>query len=262
MGGGKRKHDIQSVMKRIFLGIAVLAGLGAPVLSTPTWAETPSVKCVAEIQAANKRHGVPPVPIDCWRIGPLRLGMTGVQTRTFLGAPDASSDFTLSYRRRKIPVTRQLYVYPRNLRNWLKLTPAHPGDFHPVTLKLDFSKGALVAIGVDTEARLTPPPCKPSSPGRSFVRGGMDFPYGLHGMTLGAPLTSVEARFGRFASANAAHDFHLYWPVPLSVDGKDNVRGFRMATGAPFESGGEEPEFALTLDPRSCFVTGYILKPS
>ena len=242
-------------MKRIFLGSAILLLLGAPAL-----AETPSLKCVADIQAANKRHGVPPVPVDCWRIGPLRLGMTQVQTRTFLGAPDASSDFTLSYRRKKVPVTRQLYVYPRNLRNWLKLAPAK--DFHPVTLKLDFSKGALVALGVDTEARLTPPACKPSRPGRGFVRSGLDFPYGLHGMTLGAPLSSVEARFGRFAGGNTAHDFHIYWPVPLSVDGKATVTGFRMASGAPFESGGGEPDFALTLDPRSCFVTGYVLKAS
>lgn len=249
-------------MSRIFLKAAVLLALAAPVLSMPAMAETPSVKCVADIQAANKRHGVPPVPVDCWRIGPLRLGMTLVQTRTFLGAPDASSDFTLSYRRKKVPVTRQLYVYPRNLRNWLKLTPAHQGDFHPVTLKLDFSKGELVAIGVDTEARLTPPPCKPAGPGRGFVRSGMDFPYGLHGMTLGASIASVQTRFGRFASGNAAHDFHIYWPVPLSVDGKDAVTGFRMASGAPFESGGGEPDFALTLDPRSCFVTGYVLKPS
>jgi len=262
MGRLMRKHDIQSGMKRIFLRSAVLLLLGAPVLSMSALAETPSLKCVADIQAANKRHGAPPVPVDCWRIGPLRLGMTQVQTRTFLGAPDASSDFTLSYRRRKVPVTRQLYVYPRNLHNWLKLAPAPAKDFHPVTLKLDFSKGALVALGVDTGARQTPPACKPSRPGRSFVRGGLDFPYGLHGMTLGAPLSSVEGRFGRFAGGNTAHDFHIYWPVPLSVDGKDSVTGFRMATGAPFESGGGEPDFALTVDPRNCFVTGYVLKPS
>jgi hypothetical protein len=262
MGRLARKHDIQGGMKRIFLGAVILLALGTPVSIMPAWAETPSKTCVADIQAANRSRRAPPVPVDCWRIGPLRLGMTQVQTRTFLGAPDVSSDFTLSYGSRKVPVTRQLYVYPRNLHNWLKLAPAHPGDFHPVTLKLDFSKGALVAIGVDTEARLTPPPCKPSAPGRGFVRSGLDFPYGLHGMTLGAPLSSVEARFGRFAGGNAAHDFHIYWPVPLSVDAKDIVTGFRMATGAPFESGGGEPDFALMLDPRSCFVTGYVLKPS
>jgi hypothetical protein len=200
--------------------------------------------------------------LDCWRIGSLKLGMTLLQTRTFLGVPGASNDVTLTYRRRKLVMTRQFYVYPRNLRNWLKLAPAGLKDFHPVTLKLDFSKGVLVAIGLDTEARITPPPCRPSAPGRAYVRGGVDFPYGLHGMTLGAPMASVEARFGRFASGNKAQDFHIYWPVPLSVDGKDTVTGFRMATGAPFESGGGEPNFVLTLDARSCFVTGYVLKPS
>jgi hypothetical protein len=237
--------------------VAALLALAAPAM-----AETPSKACVADIQAANKNKRAPAVPQDCWRLGSIKLGMSTMQTRAYLGAPDAESNIALSYRRRKIVMTRQLYVYPRNLRNWLKLTPAHLDDFHPVTLKLDFSKGALVAIGVDTEARVTPPPCRPSAPGRGFARGGMDFPYGLHGMTLGAPLSSVVARFGRFAGGDATHDFHIYWPVPLSVDGKDIVTGFRMATGAPFESGGGEPNFLLTLDPRSCFVTGYVLKPS
>jgi hypothetical protein len=185
-----------------------------------------------------------------------------MQTRTYLGAPDAGSDITLSYRRRKIVMTRQLYVYPRNLRNWLRLAPSRQQDFHPVILKLDFSKGLLVAIGLDTSARVTPPPCKPSAPGRAYMRGGLDFPYGLHGMTLGAPISSVAERFGKFAGGNKSGDFHIYWPVPLSVDGKDKVTGFRMATGAPFESGGGEPNFVPTLDPRSCFVTGYVLKPS
>ena len=76
---------------------------------------------------------------------------------------------------------------------------------------------------------------------------------------LGASLASVEARFGNFASSNAAKDFHIYGPVPMSVEGKDGVTGFRFATGAPFESGGEIPEFQLRLDPRTCFVTGFEL---
>jgi hypothetical protein len=245
-------------MKQLLLGIVVVLGLTAPV-----WAETPSKTCLANIVAANnkKYHG-PAVPLDCWRIGSVKMGMTMLQTHTFLGAPDAGNDFTLAYRRRQVAVTRQLYVYPRNLRNWLKLVPAPQKDFHPVTLKLDFSDGKLVAIGLDTEARVTPPPCRPSAPGRAFVRGSLDFPYGLHGMTLGAPITSVTGRFGKFTGGNKTEDFHIYYPVPLSVDGKETVTGFRMATGAPFESGGATPNFVLTLDPRSCFVTGYVLQPS
>ena len=243
----------------------MLLGLSLPALTLPAKAETPSKTCVANIKAATgatAKHKAPPVPGDCWRIGPLKLGMTTLQTRTFLGVPDAVSDIPLTYRRKKIVMTRQLYVYPRNLGNWLKLAPPLAKNFHPITLKLDFSKGVLVAIGVDTEARVTPPPCKPSAPGRAFARTGLDFPYGLHGMTLGATTASVEARFGRFTGGNPAQNFHIYSPVPLSVDGKDTVKGFRMATGAPFEGGGGEPDFALKLDPRNCFVTGYVLKPS
>ena len=244
-------------MKRLVLMVSALLLWAAPAL-----AETPSKTCVANIQAANKSKRAPPVPQDCWRLGSIKLGMNMMQTRTYLGAPDASSDITLTYRRRKIVMTRQLYVYPRNLKSWLRLAPARQQDFHPVTLKLDFSKGALVAIGLDNSPRVTPPACKPSAAGRSYVRGGVDFPYGLHGMTLGAPISSVTERFGKFAGGNKTEDFHIYWPVPLSVDGKDKVTGFRMATGAPFESGGGEPNFVPTLDERNCFVTGYVLKPS
>ncbi len=190
-------------MKQLLLGIAIILGL-----TVQAWAETPSKTCVANIVAANsKKYRGPPVPSDCWRLGSIKLGMTMLQTRTYLGTPGASSDFTLTYRRRKVAVTRQLYVYPRNLRNWLKLAPAAQKDFHPVTLKLDFSDGKLVAIGLDTEARVTPPPCRPSAAGRAYVRGGMDFPYGLHGMTLGAPINSVTDRFGKFAGGNKTQDF-------------------------------------------------------
>jgi hypothetical protein len=242
-------------MKRIFLGLAALFALTVPAM-----AETPSKACVANIQAATKSKRAPPVPQDCWRLGSIKLGMTALQTRTYLGTPGATSEFLLNYRRRKITVTRQLYVYPRNLRNWLKLAPARQQDFHPVTLKLDFSGGVLVAIGLDTEARVTPPACKPTAAGRTYVRDGVDFPYGLHGMTLGAPLSSVTKRFGKFVRSNRTGDFHTYLPVPLSVDGKDKVTGFRMASGPPFESGGSTPIVIPTLDRRNCFVTGYTLK--
>jgi hypothetical protein len=244
------------MMKRIFLGLTA-----ALVLAAPARAETPSKTCLAAIKTANARHRAAAVPTDCWRMGPLRLGMNLAQARTLLGAPGASQMLSLTYRRKKIPLTRLFYVYPRNLENWLKLVPSRQADFHPITLKLDFSKDVLVAVAVDHGAHITPPPCKPSAPGRGFVRKGADFPYGLHGLTLDAKLSDVEARFGKFASSNAAKDFHIYWPVPLSVTGKDTVSGFRIATGAPFESGGGTPDFQLRLDPRSCFVTGYVLTP-
>ena len=250
-------------MKRPVLMVSAhLALIAFLALGAPAMAETPSKTCVANIQAAAKSKRAPPVPQDCWRLCSIKLGITMMQTRTYLGTPGATSEFTLNYRRRKVTVTRQLYVYPRNLRNWLKLAPARQQDFHPVTLKLDFSKGVLVAIGLDTEARIMPPPCKPSAPGHAYVRAGLDFPYGLHGMTLGAPISSVTERFGKFAGGNRTQDFHTYLPVPLSVDGKDKVTGFRMASGPPFESGGTTPTFVPTLDRRNCFVTGYVLKPN
>jgi hypothetical protein len=246
------------MLKRTCLGFVIL--LAALTPAPPAMAETASRTCLAVIKAANVRHRVEAVPDDCWRMGPLHLGMTMVQARAVLGVPGLSQERSVSYRRRKFPITRLFYVYPRNLRNWLKLAPARLADFHPVTLRLDFSKEALVAIRIDDSGGIAPPPCRPSGPGHSFVHKEADFPYGFHGLTLDAPLSGVVTRFGRFASASS--NSSNYWPVPLSVDGKDKVSGIEIATGMAFTGGGGMPEFRLQLDPRSCFVTGYVLAPA
>ena len=244
-------------MKRFCLGLIALLALAAPA-----GAETPSKTCLAAIKTANARHKPDAVPADCWRMGPLRMGMTFAQTRTLLGGPGASRALSVTYRRRKFPVTRLFYVYPRNLKNWLRLAPSRQADFHPLILKLDFSGDALVAISVDDSARVEAPPCQVSAPGHSHARKPADFPYGFHGLTLGAPISSVVARFGKFVSWNASRDFFNYWPVQLSVDGDTLVTGIRIASGPAFEAGGGLPDFQLQLDPRSCFVTGYTLAPA
>jgi hypothetical protein len=242
------------MIKAVCLGFLAVLALAAPAV-----AETPSTTCLAAIKAATARHKADKVPADCWRMGPLHLGMNTLQARTMLGVPGASQTFTVSYRRRKLPVTQLLYVYPRNIRNWLKLAPSGQADFHPVTLRLDFSKDALVAISLGDTAHITAPPCKPSVQRRAFVRSVQDFPYGFHGLTLGAPMASIEPRFGKFAGR--ASDLHVYLPVPFLIEGKDTVSGLRIATGPPFEARGDMPDFQLKLDPRSCFVTGFVLAP-
>ena len=245
--------------KRICPRIMVLAACIVLFPAVPAMAETQSKACLAAIQAANKRHKPELVPADCWRMGPLRMGMSFVQARTLLGAPGASRALSVTYRRRKFPITRIFYVYPRNLKNWLRLAPARQADFHPIILKLDFSKDALVAVSVDKNAQVTAPPCRPSAPGHRYAGNALEFPYGLHGLTLGAPLSSVTARFGAFAGTTKG--VHHYWPVPLSVQGDKLVTGIRIASGAAFEAGGGPPDFQLSLDPRSCFITGYVLAP-
>jgi hypothetical protein len=251
------------MMKRLCSGFAALGVIMVLALAVPAVAETPSKTCLAVIKTANARHKPDAVPADCWRMGALRMGMTFAQARTLLGAPGASRALSVTYRRRKFPVTRLFYVYPRNLKNWLRLAPSRQADFHPIILKLDFSKEALVAISVDNNALINAPPCQPTAPGRGFVRKGADFPYGFHGLTLGAPLSSVVARFGAFTGAGGPQkNIHPYWPVPLSVQGDTLVTGIRIASSPAFEVGSGTPDFQLQLDPRSCFVTGYTLAPS
>lgn len=192
--------------KRVWFLIAL--GLAMPVGAGPAMAETPSKSCLAAIKAATTRHKPGDVPADCWRMGPLHLGMNMVQARTLLGAPGASENFTVSYRRRKLAVTQLLYVYPRNLQNWLRLAPARVADFHPVTLRLDFTKDALVAISVGDTAHIAAPPCKPSVTRRFFVRKGLDFPYGFHGLTLGAPWP-VSSRASEISLPAAAREIFM-----------------------------------------------------
>jgi len=242
------------MMKRIWSGL-VAAGFLAWAM--PAAAETQSRTCLAVIKAANVRHRAEAVPDDCWRMGPLRLGMTLAQVRTLLGAPGSSQTLIISYRRRKYPITRLFYIYPRNLRNWLKLAPARQADFHLVALRLDFTKDGLAAISVDDNARVTPPPCRPSAPGHGFVHKAEAFPYGFHGLTLGAPLSEVVTHFGRFASSDPSRNLYNYWPVPLAVSAKDKVTSIRIATGMAFTAAAAGPDIRLQLDPRSCFVTGY-----
>jgi hypothetical protein len=238
-----------------------LALLGFMAIAASAGAETPSVKCLAAIKAANARHKLDTLPADCWRMGPLHLSMTPSQARMLLGAPGASENVTVTYRRRKYPVTRFYYAFPRNLKNWLRLAPAQVKDFHPITIRLDFFKDALVAMSVDNAMRLDRPACIPSAPGHAFVHRPPDFPYGFHGLTLGAKIDDVTARFGKFAASDPGHDFHNYWPVPLSVSGAAKVQGIRIASGMAFAAGGGIADYRLTLDPRSCFITGYDLKP-
>jgi hypothetical protein len=251
-----------TMMKRLCSGFAALGAIMILALTVPALAETPSKACLGAIETANTRHKPNAVPADCWRMGPLRMGMTFAQARTLLGVPGASRALSVTYRRRKFPVTRLFYIYPRNLKNWLRLAPSRQADFHPVILKLDFSKEALVAISVDNTLRVVQPVCVPTAAGHAFVRQAAAFPYGFHGLTLGAKLAEVETRFGKFAGGNASHDFHDYWPVPLSVDGDALVTGMRIASEPAFAAESGMPDFQLQLDPRSCFVTGYTLAPS
>jgi hypothetical protein len=246
---------------RTLLVVLLAAAFILPGLILPAWAETSSQDCQTAIRSADAHHRADKIPMDCWRMGPLHLGMASAQLRTLLGRPDASQTLTADYRRRDYPVTLLSYVYPRNLKNWLRLAPARQGDFHPVTLQVLLFKESVAAISVSDAARSKAPSCAPSVQRRTSIRPGANFPYGFHGLTLGAPVKSVETRFGRFASSNASHDFGNYWPVPFSVSGADTVSGLQFATGMAFAATGAMPDFHLRLDPRSCLVTGFTLAP-
>lgn len=237
----------------VFL-LVLLVGLA---LASPGRALTESNLCVAALRGSALRHRNTDIPADCWRLGPLRLGMSRLSVEGLLGGPDTGRDFTRLYRHRRYFLSEAVYVYPRNLKSWLRLAPQAAEDFHPVTLHLIYRDNVVVAIAVGDLSRTQAPGCVPPRPVRPFQRGGRDFPYDFHGIRLGTPLGEVGQRFGRFATVNAARDFRTYWPVPLSFDGDDGVTEIDFATGMAFAGTVGMPDFELRRDPATCLVTGY-----
>ena len=220
---------------------------------------TAETACVTAIKSATAHHRAAMVPDDCWRIGSLTLGMTRRSAERVLGGPLASRTAAVTYRRQKFALTETLYVYPRNLRNWLRLAPQPMDRFSPPTLRLFYWKDALVAISAGDAARVEGADCKPQHPVQAFNRGGTDFPYDFHGVMLGAPLATVAQRFGRFASVNTVRAAANYWPVPLAFSGAKTIREITFATGMAFAGVAWEPDFQVQRDPQTCLVTGFAL---
>jgi len=227
------------------------------IFAAPASAATPSRACVAAIKSANVRHRAIGIRPDCWRIGLLTLGMSQVAGQGVMGPPEAARDIAINYRRQKYPLHEALYVYPRNLKSWLRLAPEPLEHFHAVTLHLFYWKDSLVAIRLGSDARIDSAPCTPSLPTRPFERGGADYPFDFHGIALGAPMAAVSARFGRFAGTNRSRDFFNYWPVPLSFGGEGRVNEIGFSTGMAFAGIGGVAQFQLRRDPQTCLVRDY-----
>ena len=238
-------------MKRLVLAALLLA------LPLPAWAMTGEAVCVTAFKSATARHLAATVPDDCWRIGPLTLGMTRRAAERTLGSPAATRTASVTYRRQKFALTEMLYVYPRNLRNWLRLAPQPIDRFSPPTLRLFYWKGGLVAISAGNAGKVEGPDCKQAHRAQAFNRGGKDFTYDFHGVALGMTLAAVSQRFGRFANVNTVRDTANYWPVPLAFSGAKGVREITFATGMAFAGVTWEPDFQVQRDPQTCLVTGF-----
>jgi len=239
-------------MNRIALLAAALL-----LAAFPAQALTPSSTCVAALKAANAKHRAAMVPDDCWRMGLLSLGISRVAAEGVMGPPDAFRQTGASYRRQKFGLVEAFYVYPRNLKSWLRLVPQPLERFQPITLHLLYWREKLVGIAVSHDARTDSAPCTAKTGGRVFLRGGADYPFNFHGIGLGAKMEAVTARFGRFATINASRDFASYWPVPLSFGGEGQVEEIAFATGMAFVGISGMPRFQVRRDPATCLVTGY-----
>lgn len=241
-------------MRRLFPFLVLLGVIAA---AWPARAETPSAACVAAIRAADRRHHAAGVPADCWRIGPLTLGMARYAAEAAAGRPDASASLATVYHHRRFALAEAVYVYPRNLGSWLRLVPQAASHFHPPTLRLYYWRDELVAMTAGRDARIDLPACRPTRPVRNFRRGGVDFPYDFHGIALGMPVAKAHAAFGRFASIDFKRHAANYWPVPLAFTGRAAIDSIAIATGMAFAEIDRPPVLAARRAQGSCAVEGY-----
>lgn len=244
------------MMKRAFQMMGLVAGLllGAPA---PAWAD--NAACTAAIRGAVAHRAS--VPAACWRVGPLTLGMTRRAAEEALGPPDQTGRRTILSRRRRTRLDTALYVFPRNLRNWLTLAPAAREDFHPATLRLAYAGDRLTAIAFGRSARIDFPACASRrNPDAGYQRGDADFPADFNGIGLEASLQQVTAAFGPFATHNRSRDFWTYDPLPIAVTGDDRVQEIGIATDAAMVGALGPAHLAASLEPASCRVSGFSVR--
>lgn len=239
------------MVNRAFIALAVLSLL---VLSAPARADN---ACIAAIRGAVGHRGK--IPADCWRIGPLTLGMTRRVAEDALGPPDLVGSHSQMLRSRRLTFATTLYVFPRNLRKWLALAPAARQDFHFTTLRLAWQADTLVAIAAGRGARIDFPACTPRDKiAAAYRRGGVDFPADFNGIRLDSDLKEVRAAFGA-GHRNSSGDFLNYWPVPLAFTGDDKVQEIEIAANMTYAGLLGPAHLAATLD-WACRINGFSLR--
>jgi len=106
----------------------------------------------------------------------LKLGMTMLQTRTFLGAPDANNDFTLTYRRGKVAVNAAALCLSAQFAQLAEARPGFAKGFHPSPSSWIFPRRAG-RHRAGHRSTVTPPPLQSfrARPGL-YAGGGGIFP--------------------------------------------------------------------------------------
>lgn len=166
--------------------------------------------CARKIAAAIRADAAERVPVRCWRMGPLTLGMSPAEVEEALGKPAAllaSGDHLDT-----------LYVFPA--RPGGPLIVGGRARFRQVQLRFDGNRLVMIDNDPGSVGETEPRQCQSTRDSNrridaAAIAGPM---LRFVGIGIGDPIRLTRARFGVLPERNRPHDWYHYWPVPVSFD--------------------------------------------
>jgi hypothetical protein len=186
------------------LALVLLALFGAvsPALAAPD--------CLSLMRAAVKTapahdYATAKIPLECWRLGPLRLGMTRAQVEAILGPPDSTGTGKGMWGGEGFTVPMVSYTF----RTDPPSKPENPAALGPsFALELAYQEDRLVSI---EEAATGFPTCSTLLP-TGQPKKSMVSPYQFYGIGLGMDIKAAAEKIGSPSRSNGGDHF-MYWPV-------------------------------------------------
>lgn len=211
-----------------------------------------SQRCEAAIRAAVIEKHPDHVPQECWRIGPVALGMSHSDTEKALGVPDYTTHGGNLF-----------YLYPQNLRHSLKRHPIPPSQFQFVHMTIVYRDDRVVLIAAPGKTEVEYPPCKERKPLAWYVTTTKPkLPFRFGSIAVGDRLQRVFRKLGPYVGRNGPGDWFEYWPVPLELTSDESVHP-RTLDSVAVAVDEQTMRYIPTLhvrtelDPDTCLVTGY-----
>lgn len=239
-------------MRGIFsIGLTVVVGVSPhPAIASLASARggSTSSNCERSLATAVLRQEPGAIHQSCWRVGPIKLGMTEGDVERRLGTPVARSSGVAS--------TAMLYAFP-----FLGGSLVVNGRARFRMAELRFIDKRLIAIDNAPPSKTTSAPCS-----REHARGptdGVDLAASagpllrIVGTGVGDQLSQLRKRFGRSPAPNRSYDWYSYLPIPLSFDvDRNRITGFQVARDeAALTSERPEPRIYLHRAPATCQLT-------
>jgi hypothetical protein len=196
------------------------------------------------------------VPGACWRVGPLRLGMTGDEVEQRLGAPVERATVAGGDQGQPAYEVR-IFAFPRD---W-SAQARHPARLR--FLEVLLAQDHVVRIDNDPGSVVRDGACAGADRAPRIDMGGE--PAGFQpfqvfaGVPVGAPTSDLASRFGRAPASNRPHDWRSYLPVPITFDADPatgRITGFAIAADEASATTAAPVEMTIVRDHQTCRYLG------